>query len=469
MKRLYVLLVILVVAALGLSPFVYGILFKRQLSDLILIVNQGHGVQLDLVEYQLGYMESRAKLKISPGEMMQSNPNIKAMVDSGNAGLLIELKINHGPIVYNPIEKRYALAYGSIAGFISLPEQIETFVFGKKQPNGFLQFNVVSSFGGKWFSEYKAPPATLPGPPGVSARWDGLDAMMHADVSSGHLVKYYSKLKLNSFVITPDAGVEGLPHVNMQPITYEGSMTNNGNVVIKSVFLAPDILIENPKTVLLVKGLKQTQVTTLNETDNMIDSYVTLNLDNFDLPQLFSIPLNKSSLYITINDFKLKEFQAFWDYTRSFNRKMNEDELKQLQELMPKILVSTSSIAVDIGLTSPLGVLIVNSKMAWPTPVSAPMNLPTMAAASTSTVAMRVSIALLNKLIETTAPLLIGPAQGDAAQTTPQPVDVLNQLVQTFVEKGYLTKDKDDYVTSIVYEKGVMKANGIEVKSSSAE
>jgi uncharacterized protein YdgA (DUF945 family) len=148
---------------------------------------------------------------------------------------------------------------------------------------------------------------------------------------------------------------------------------------------------------------------------------------------------------------------------------MNDDELKKLQALLPKIISPTSSVAVDVGLTTPQGVLIVNAKMNWPVPVPASLNLPALAASSTTTVAMRVSIALLQKIVGQTASLLISQPQTDAAQSSPQPVDIVNQMIQTFVERGFLVKDKDDYVTSLVYENGVLKANGLEVKSSSAE
>ncbi|EKD74174.1 MAG: hypothetical protein ACD_45C00050G0001 [uncultured bacterium] len=50
-----------------------------------------------------------------------------------------------------------------------------------------------------------------------------------------------------------------------------------------------------------------------------------------------------------------------------------------------------------------------------------------------------------------------------AALPSLSPTDLAKQQWAQWVQQGYIRQDKDDYVTSITYERGVLKANGVEI------
>src|SRR5690606_26328446 len=124
--------IIIILAAIGLSPFITGMVLKHNLKTYINVINSNGMIELALVNYQRGYLHSTANLTLKPGQVLQNDPRIKEMAASDNGALLVKLQISHGPLIVNQIEKRISLANGSVTGYVSLPLQLESFIFGKK-------------------------------------------------------------------------------------------------------------------------------------------------------------------------------------------------------------------------------------------------------------------------------------------------------------------------------------------------
>ncbi len=452
MRRFILLLLFIAIGAAAGSPFVYGVLFKQEMMRLVDVINSGGLIKLSVMDYKRGWAVSQAHIKVEPGTVFLDNPAMKPALAGNNASMVVDIQIQHGPLIYNPIEKRYALAYGSVSGFISLPDQIETVLYGKKSPNGFMQFDAVSSFKGNWFSQYKIPPITLPSTD-VAGRWGGMDAVFHVDVKQDKLEKYYTKATINALEVRaekPEAA-EMIPNVNAQPITYENSMNNTHGYAFNSVFSTPSVVIVSGSTpVFALKNLKQVYTQKSNLSDNLLNIYSSLTLDTFSLIN-FPIHLNKSGIYFNIKNLNAKEYDELYDYATSIKRAMTEEELTKLQSLIPKIISPSSYLTIDIGMNTSDGVLVMNSKLSWPQLLSGQMNMQTLLMSANATVAMRISSALLDKMI---AAYLEQPDQAQMVQ----------QMIQQYLQAGYLLKDNNDYVTSIVYQNGSVKANGHDVK-----
>lgn len=462
MKRFYLVTILVLAAILGLSPFVTGWILKRHLTQYISIINSNGVADLSLVNYKLGYLHSTAKMKVKPGVILQNDPRLKAVAESENGALFVNLDISHGPLVYNPIEKRYSLAHGSVSGFASLPDQIEKFVFGKEQKKGFMQFDIVSSFGGTWFSQFIAPAENLPGPPGVTAKWGGIDAVFHSKMNANNIAQYYLKFKMNPILLTGKVNDKPIPEVKIEPITYESSMEGSKKSEFKSRLEAPLVLINNPKPVFDLENFKQTQMVTFNEENNKLDMKSIISLSKFLFPGVLSFQLDNSSYYLTVKNLNLQEFKDFSNYTRSIKRKMTDEELKQLQSLIPKIVSSESYITSDIGITSPDGVLIVNTKINWQKPVEEAMNVQSLLMQANITNAIRVSKPLLDKIISQGSGVINGTNRNNA-DLNAQLQQMAQQMLASFVEQGYLKIDKNDYITYLEYNDGKLKANGKDV------
>jgi hypothetical protein len=163
-----------------------------------------------------------------------------------------------------------------------------------------------------------------------------------------------------------------------------------------------------------------------------------------------------------------------------------EDDSKVLLNIFTKILTPTTTFNLDIAFNSSLGGFSLKSKAVNQPNIAAPTALPDLFDKIVWEANLRIAAPMFNKIVEIAVMKMQADAVNQArisnaagqSQTSTQvikpviqqnPAEKAQQMIDTWVQQGYFTKEGNDYLTIITTTGGVLKMNGkvLDQKTSS--
>ena len=104
MKKIIPGILFLLLVALFVGSFVTGPMTQSAIEEQIAKINQMPGYKAELVEYQSGWRDAQGKIRVGfdwdlYANMSASDPDIKQKMQEMPAGLLLDVRVKHGPVL----------------------------------------------------------------------------------------------------------------------------------------------------------------------------------------------------------------------------------------------------------------------------------------------------------------------------------------------------------------------------------
>lgn len=472
MKRLHLVIIWILAFVILSLPLISGWVIKNNLTQSIEIQNQNDISKATILNYHMGWLHSTAEVKL---ELKDDSPASQFASIPDTVTGIFKLRITHGPVVHDPIHGGFVLGAGVIQGDIYLSDEISKLIFGKVTQERFAQLNLLSTFDNHWFLLLTIPPMNLPGPTGSTAKWDGLDIRFDLGVNGNRDQQTYSKLVFKPLLLTmslpPEMGGLDMLRLSVGQITYENSTeAKSGMINNKALLRVPlvDYKFQGDQIVEL-KNFYIAQSTLMDRAKNNFNAYGTGGFDQLVANGILPYELGQTELRLSIKSMKLQELLDSVKYLKKYKRNMTNEELGNLQGMLVKIINPNTEITYDLAIKTPDGNFILNAKARWKKTMTNGSNIQGIIENADITCAIRAAIPAIDKIFTngligayTQATLNPVPStdQGEGQPVSNQQMKMTDYLLQ----KGYISKDNNDYVTYLEYKDGKVFANGILVQ-----
>ncbi|EKD74181.1 MAG: hypothetical protein ACD_45C00049G0004 [uncultured bacterium] len=140
--------VLLVLILLVMLPWIDGLIFKRDYFNFITLLNANKRVNIKVLEYHQGYIASDAKISVSP--LIHPSPE---------NSFLLEQHISHGPWVKDHRNNRRTFALAFIQNKVHAPS-MEALLLTKD--TSVAEMNTLVTLNGHYLSQIKTPVFVLP-------------------------------------------------------------------------------------------------------------------------------------------------------------------------------------------------------------------------------------------------------------------------------------------------------------------
>lgn len=391
----FILIFILIVV--GLTPWVHGILFKRNYVNFIQIINQENIAKIEILEYNLGWLTSHAKIRILPVLPKNSQHASLPMNMVMMYNLVLDENISHGPFVYDKIQNKYSIALGSIQSAFHFPT-IETMVFGQEKAEGLIQINTLSTYDGTWKNQIMIPSLTSMKPGIGKVTWQGLNGNFTITVKDNLIKTMESHLTMGALLIESENPI--VPQVNLQAITYDNNMIRQpldlwtGNTTISLPFISLTQQ-EGPSFTMQKAMLTSSVGINANMYFGKADASVqTFEMQNIDLP-----PISPFTFSLSINNLSAQGLANYIQYIKS-KPNFFKDDMKNVESLMTKVFTPTSNLNGVISLNTALGASTDTIKISFKTNSPSPTSLNDLMMNLIFEMDMRTAAPLLEKWLE---------------------------------------------------------------------
>lgn len=482
MRKVLLFLVVFIAVIAGVAPFLDGYLFKTIFMQRMAFMQQqmsNPNVKMELTEYKIGWLQSIARITVTslPPTDKKTGITMPPMV------FHIDSVIQHGPIIL--IDNKPVLAYANVDTTIHLPDIAAALI--PDNGNGFMTINsLVSIDGSQWLSNYTIPAVSFMG----MAKWDGLTGNMTIEAPLRTPEKISSNFSIGALTVPVNPAMPSLPEIFLSPMTY----TMNAIVDASSLWSGSSDLSSQGLDVKwrdgrIIKAMKFAVHSTYGATGSMYNIASDITLGSLQLPA--------SSPVTTLTDFKysisldnldvegIKAYKAFIGNTTG--TPPADMQINKALAMLSKSssLVTSSSIATNLG----NGQATIKLSLE-----NAPKSKDEVLNDLNANIDARIASPLLDKMVTTylaskSAPAQLAPAAmntmaaGDIQQPSATPIDpsqpvadevtaasepsdptmVAKQVIDALVEKGYLVRDKNDYVISFSKKGNTMTLNGKDV------
>jgi len=441
MRKLMVIIILLIIIIAGV-PWVDGYIFKQQYLNTLVAANKlltQQGV-IKVVEYRQGWLGSDVKISYTANN---NGPVASTLVMSPSWDVVQH--IAHGPVVYDHINNQWALGMAAFQSDIDLPvpmvkESVHTDTF--------------VNFFGDYLSRVTMPPFSV-AVPGAKLSWQGLTLDAMAKVAGDEFKYMKANIVIGAFNAASQNG-SALQTQNMA-VQYEiipqamGIPTGHYSLSIPGVSL--NLPTQGQMT---LSNLNFTTLINANS-DNSISSQSQLSLAQW---QTSTYSISQSSIKLALNNLNGPALMNLAN-----NKPLTEDAYA---DAFVTLLTPQTSFSETAALNTSFGRLISDGKIAWTSAAKSKQDAIANAKAQFN---LRVSVSLIDKLIALAAEEDQRAEKVQQAQSTDQVQPVARAekaklQLQDWLTHGYVTQDKDDYVTEITYEQGSLKANGVELSAA---
>jgi len=160
-----------------------------------------------------------------------------------------------------------------------------------------------------------------------------------------------------------------------------------------------------------------------------------------------------------LNPEGLAEYKTFISEHKSSS--FTEEDSKIMMTLLSKAMTSTSSFNLNAAFNSPLGNFSMKSVATKQPNAPEPKAIPDLLESFVVQANLRIAAPLLSKIIETY--IVNTAAERNKAENvivTNDPASAANNMINTWMQEGYLIQDGGDYIANITTTGGVLKVNG---------
>lgn len=452
--RALLFVIVLLAIALGLSPLLTGVMFKKVYMQQVAYYQQQlakSNVKLEVVDYKSGWFHSTARLRLTDLNKSDSTtliPQVTSEVDS---------YIDHGPLVRNPKTGSLTLGYADVNTNVHLPAFIEGFLRDKTK--GALQIKSLVKFNGKtWLNHYEIPAVVL----GNNFKWDGLKGDATVYYSENEPMDIDATFTIGATSLNPPATMAKIPQASTQPITISVQAAqqplNLWNGTSSLMTDGAKINWQNGNAISIGR-LEIDGKYGLNDEKTLYNYNVDSTLASLVLPS--ALPINnisnlKHSFYLNGLDANgLSNFQKQYKQLSHEGNDLNQNERKELLDALLKVLSPSTTLDWSIVTDTNLGSATGNAKVSFTNGVpQTPEELQTKL-----NISINASAAL--NLVDT----LVGLAPPPKDTTKP----TLRQQIDLWVQQGYIIKNDKNYSIVFIKQGTTYTVNGKDISAEVAE
>lgn len=207
MKKFTIASIVVILIIAAASPWVIGQRQKQQYLALINMLNRDYGetIQIKVLSYEEGYLHSSAKYEITSQPKGMPEHPVQIVLKG-------ESDISHGPIVFDPVNKRYTLAIGTAHS--------RTLFYPSAAPNETSLFTITEDtifpFTGSIQFAMNIPGITKDG-----TSWGGLDMLGSFNTSNNQLTASQWNIKSGEINVKQD----NLNLLNISPVLFSCDVT----------------------------------------------------------------------------------------------------------------------------------------------------------------------------------------------------------------------------------------------------
>jgi len=468
-----IIIVLLILAGIAIAPWIDGMLFKSNYYHFVQALETDKRVKISILEYREGWMSSDAKISIMPTVDLMSglpiSPNTPTTGAYITPTIILDQHISHGPLVNDPITHQYTLGLASIESNMHLPATVEAVLLGNQaNQNGVISIYGLATLGGDYLNQIKTPIFNINIPSLGSIVWQGLSGYINFHMEGKHIQNIKSDITIGAVNARSIAGIFVTENADVKSdMTLDKTGLWNGSYA----FTAPKISVTDESDVYSVKNVSFSTQFGVTST-NLYATQLHILLDQLNSPH-FSIN-QQSHINLSIENLNADALLTFINEARQ-NTSATSEDTQRFESLLPPIISTTTLIKHDSAINTSWGRLIESSQASWPIAVKTVDDIWKNVSAKAD---IRISVSLVNQLIDLSVPPAppVAKPVTDTNSTVPSqnveqpvakptsPADVMKQHVADLIKQGYIIVDKDDYVTSITFLQGKLKANGLDVK-----
>src|SRR3990167_4744969 len=439
-------LILLLAILMLLTPFVDGVLFKQIFTERVAMyqkqLQDDPEVKLSVVEYNLGWIKSTAKVSITYTHVSKRVYQIPPVV------VFIDSVIHHGPLIY--ANEKFNIGYAQVDSSLHLPEMLQGMFSDDGQ--GFLHVtSLVSTDGKTWNSHYQIPQMSSSN----LVKWDGLSGDVVITMANDTPVKIDGTMTMGQLTMSYFPQAPKMPAFGIAPIVYEASATRDAdqlwssNSKITGTGFA--VRWQDGRTITATNFMALSKYGVSNSLYN-VD--VQLSLDSLQLTPDYPITSISNFKY----DFAVNNLDAtgLRDYQKIFRSGGSLPSNEELISRALKILTATTGVNLILSFNTNLGPSKADVKLSLQ---SVPKNSDEFLANLNCDLNARFAGPFLEKIFnfymkQQMAKVMDGmslnddPAVVQAAPGMPDVAAMTKKLIDSMVEQGFLVRADNDYVVA---------------------
>jgi hypothetical protein len=440
MRTKFVVVLLLVAAAIGAAPWVDGYLLKQNYYNTVAIMNQDSDLKAKIIDYQQGYLTSYAKIQFEAtgNNMDHASPLELGMLKTALAGIVIEQRFSHGPFFMDPIKQEWRMGLGAIKTVVNV-DILKQFL-GNQVQNGLFQVNTVVGFGGDYLSQIQAPPISTEIPQVFKLSWGGLTGTVRFSFAKDHISEMRSDLSIGAFQMTgpQNQSINIAAYTMHSDLKFLSKNLWDGSYVI----MAPSakIVYAQDESV-SIEGLNAQSSFGLGENPDLYNVQFNLDMNKLAMPEM------------TVNPFSIKTSAMSLD-ANVLSQIIKESSTlnNQNQMLFARLITASTVLSIAVNLNTPFGHFIANGQVNWK-PNALPTRPEEVFSKSSAKADLRVSVGLVNQILEIIDTKAAATAQNQTANApaAPQPsaTQIFSSKLDELVAQQKITQQIDDQLTSL--------------------
>ena len=462
MKKIVSLVFIFIILILGLAfiPYIDGYLFKHTYENIIASFNQINGVshrplKIDIVNYDLGWLHSKAKLRIQ-----YDNENFKYYF---NDDLFVDYDISHGPIIYNSQKKKYTIAFAGIDGKIRLPSYMQKILLGKNEQPIVETFTEIT-FDNQWKHQFTIPVLKLPliGKLSISDS----NYLTQFVVENGNINNYEFKGVSGSISLHADERNFNIPNVMIDPVDFVRTVhfqPLNAKNIETRISLPNTSIRWADGSSMVIKNFDYLANENISSDSNY---HVSMNyqIKNASIPSKLIPNLSSFELEIDLHDFDQKGLRDWIDFIVAHSyQPFTEAESKHFVDLLSRATKENSIANIHLAFGSTLGSF---SLKGWTNKIPdslPPKNIFDLLNVYNFNIRFQIAIPMFNTFIESLFSQMKPEEKNEPNKINKKgkktSVNNVQKMTDEWIKKGMLIKQGDDYVINVTTLNGILKIN----------
>lgn len=495
MRKLSILIVILILMGLvGATPYVAGYQFKKNFLEVMESFSQNKNLKWEVVEYKQGWLSSDAQIRITVP--MKTGSRLAAGSDDKDSALIetIDSHILHGPLIKDPNTNQYGLAMAGIQSKISLHIPGASL---DSNHSPLAQVNTLVDFKNHWHNELLQTPLTLSFPELGKFSFQGSTGKIDFDYNDGLLDHLNIATESKGLVFIPQTTV-AIQEIDLDSLSYtsQASQEAPGQWIGDSKLVLPKLSIKKAdNSIIAVQNIELTH-SAKNPEPRLFGFKVRLAIKNIQTANEILPSLGPLQLDFAVNNLNAEGLQKLSAFLREpHNKPLSPEDRETYLKLVLSTITPSSSFTETLSTSTALGDLKNDANISWKGDQSTALTQESLMTGVKAILNIHAASTLVDKLIaardeETaqktaTSPDTSGtstPAQNpkdspkpattnisasaavNAVSTPPAPENnappTFRQTFDGWIQQGYISKEGDTYVVSLVFEKGATTVNG---------
>lgn len=440
-------LIIIIILVIGIAPWIDGMIFRQQVYRLADIVNAKHKFQVDIIQYDRGWLHSQVIIKVTPVAKNGVLENIATATRPALSSFTVTSQVTHGPMI---VDQAPFFGIAGVQSVIAVNSSAHT-----------VRMKTFVGFTGQWTNRVRASLLTIVKPHYGTIQFTGLVGTVSFKTADNRIKKFNSDLHSDMMTVKPDHAISSVT-IKALSVNYDtkGYAVTNAPWNTSMHFSAPVVSITvNPaqggqEKIYRVKNIKFSTDFGAESASNHYQMMMNFSAERMmanddsvtpmsSIHYAFSVTgLNGHAILTLVNQLKFAQAQGL------------HSTLKAYTTFLPAILTPKSRLTQKFNLNTAKGSVSGDGVLYFPSSMKeAPRDIFTILYKTNVSANVLMSIPLFDAWFSSlTTPNTFPKATWHTM--------LLKQLIQGWIDEGYIAKSVSNYAISIERHHGKLKING---------